>query len=370
MKRVVLITGHYWRSNKKAGFHWLADAFHRNGSEVLFFTCSLSLLSFLRRDKRLQYDGLFQARNRLIAEEEGLWSFVWFTPWHPANLRAGILNKLSTPLFRRYGSFSLGSAESFMQSADVFIIESGPGLLLVPYLKRLRPDARFVYRVSDDLRFLRSHPVVIQAEEEYVSRFDLVSVPSTGMLKLFEGKTPHLELHLHGINKELFDADYPNPYAGTAGPNLVFVGVSHFDIDFLDRASRLFPTRNFHIIGPIDGVQDCPNVKIYGELDFLKTVPFIKHADIGLATRSYMPGAELLGDSLKIIQYTYCRLSIVAPSFISTDRPNIIFYHPGDDESIRRAMLAASTYNRSQTYRDDIKSWDELAELLEGGQHA
>ncbi len=58
MKRVVLITGHYWNSKRKAGFHWLADAFLRQGWEVVFFTAPpapLSLLSVIRRDYRLDY---------------------------------------------------------------------------------------------------------------------------------------------------------------------------------------------------------------------------------------------------------------------------------------------------------------------------
>ena len=36
MKRAVLVTGHYWESRRKAGFHWIADALLRDGWEVLF----------------------------------------------------------------------------------------------------------------------------------------------------------------------------------------------------------------------------------------------------------------------------------------------------------------------------------------------
>jgi len=31
MKRVVLVSGHYFESRRRAGFHWLAEAYWRAG---------------------------------------------------------------------------------------------------------------------------------------------------------------------------------------------------------------------------------------------------------------------------------------------------------------------------------------------------
>jgi 2-beta-glucuronyltransferase len=309
MKRIVLITVHHWQSKKRAGFHWLADAYNRNGAEVLFFTCPVSTLSVVSRDERIKC-GILAKRNKIIEERKGLFSYAWFTPWHPANLWLNFLNSLSARLFRRYGNFPFGEAESFLRSADMIIIESCAGLMLFSHLKQINPNARFVYRVSDDLRLLNSHPVIIQAEKDYAEKFDLVSVPNSHMLELFDASAVNVKLQLHGINKQVFDLDCENPYKDSKGPNLVFVGVSMLDTDFIERASRLFPDWNFHIIGPLSGFAERPNIRTYGELKFVDTIPFIKHADVGLATRSYTVGAESLGDSLKVIQYSYCKLPV------------------------------------------------------------
>jgi 2-beta-glucuronyltransferase len=88
MPRVLLITGHYLESRHKAGFHWLADAFWRSGWDVTFFTQSISWLSWLRRDSRFRYP-IFKEANRLRRVRERLASYVWLTPFHPANLRLG-----------------------------------------------------------------------------------------------------------------------------------------------------------------------------------------------------------------------------------------------------------------------------------------
>jgi 2-beta-glucuronyltransferase len=364
-RRIVFITVHHWNSKRKAGFHWLAEAFNRKGYDVLFMTCSLSYISAIRRDKRLD-DSLYEKRNQLIQERDGIWSYIWFTPWHPSNLRLNVFNRIASFFFRKYSLFSLGESESFIRSADIIIIESCAAVMLYQRLKRINPDARFVYRVSDDLRLLKSHSTIIEAERRFASEFDLVSVPNANMLKLFNEETTNLQLHPHGINKDLLDAEYVNPYTNSAGKNAVFIGIAYFDLDFIERASRQFPEVNFHIIGPISGLPDRPNVIAYGEIDYQETLPYVKHADIGLHTLFYRPGSESLGDSLKVIQYTYLGLPIIAPDFITSSRPNMFFYCHGDDNSIFEAIRDSLKFDQSRVDRDGARSWDELADVLEG----
>jgi 2-beta-glucuronyltransferase len=248
----------------------------------------------------------------------------------------------------------------------LLIFESKPGLLLFERLRCLNPGARYVYRVSDDLRLLHSsHPVVLEAEERYAAQFDLVSVPSAALLQRFQ-HLPQAALHHHGIRKDLFDQASPNPYQGPWDTHLIFVGTSHFDYDFLRCASTSFPHWAFHIIGPIPRLPQRANVFAYGEKAFMDTVPFLQHADIGLGTRSYVPGVESLTDSLKIMQYTYCRLPIVAPEVLRSGRSNTFYYRPGDETSTRQALLAARHFDRSKVVTDDIRSWDEIAQALAG----
>lgn len=358
MKRVVLITGHYWNSKRKAGFHWLADALWRQGWEVVFVTAALSWLSVIRRDYRLAYPVIEQA-NQLQQVQPNLWSYVWFTLWHPANLRLKLLNYLSRPLFRFYGQLPLGAVESLLMDADLFIFESTPALLLFEKCKHLNPQAKFIYRVSDDLRLLRNHSVVLETEAQIAPKFDLVSVPSQHIYRIL-GEFPNLKLHLHGIRKDLFNQEFTNPYLASDNPNIIFVGNNYFDYEFLDQASQLFPDWQFHIIGPIKNLPHRKNIIAYGEMPFEATIPYIKYADIALQTLNYIPGSESFTDSLKIIQYTYCKLPIIAPDYLSSSRQHIFYYQPKDANSIHQALISAHKYDRSQIPTDDIYSWDEL----------
>src|SRR5437870_1960405 len=101
-KRVVLVNGHIYTSTRRAGLHWLADAYHDAGWDVLFCTAGLSRLSNLQRDYRVAYLRE-QPANRVARVRDRLSSFIWYTAWHPANLRSGFLNGLSHDWFGEYG---------------------------------------------------------------------------------------------------------------------------------------------------------------------------------------------------------------------------------------------------------------------------
>jgi 2-beta-glucuronyltransferase len=365
MRRAVLVSVHYWGSKRKAGFHWLADALWRAGWEVTFVTAAISHLSRLRDDHRLAYPVRREAR-RPVAVRPRLWSYVWFTSWHPANLRHDLLNRLTAPLFRLYGRLGLGPLHDAVRAADLFIFESTPGLLLVERFRRLNPRARFVYRVSDDLRLLKSHPAVLEAERRALPLFDLISVPYAGMTRLFAGAAARVQVHAHGIRKDLFDAPTASPYRNGDTVNAVFAGMPPIDAQFMGTAAALFPDWQFHVLGPIRDLPTRPNLHCYGELPFEQTVPYLRHADIGLHTPTYEPGVESRVESLKVIQYTYCRLPIVAPAFLRSARAHVAYYRPGDRDSVRAALATARAYDRARIETDDIVSWDELAATLSG----
>jgi len=367
MKTVVLITQHYLSSKRKAGFHWLANAYHQHGWEVVFFTCYISPISFLRGERRFPRPLLRQVAGearQVRWVDERLASYVWFTPWHPANLRLPLLNAISRPLFRAYGRLSLGPIEPIIRRASLFIFEPTPGLLLFERFKQLNPGARFVYRASDDLKLLGRHPVVLEAEDAYAPRFDMISTPCEYLHRHFS-HLPSAQIHYHGVETHLFDGPHPNPYSSDA-VNAVYVGHSMVDTDFYARASAAFPDWRFHVIGAIDGLPEAPNIIRYGEMPFAATIPYVKHADVGLQTRLYSPGAESLTDSLKVQQYTYCRLPIVAPDFLRCSRNNMFYYTPGDDSSIESALKEAIAFDRDQTDLAKLGNWQTMVADLAG----
>lgn len=357
-KRVIFISWHYFNSKRKAGFHFLADAFWQMGWEVIFITAPISLMSWLCKDCRFEYP-IFKESNKLIKIKKRMWSYVLLTPWQPTNIKNnGILNALAVPLYNKYKNINLGILNDLLKKTSLVIFESTEAILLYERFKEINDRAFYIYRVSDDLELHRCHPVVLETEQRIAPQFDLISTPSSYIYKKFS-RYPNSKLHYHGIRKDLFDKEYKNPYSGSS--NAVFVGNSLFDINFIYYASELFPNWKFHILGPITNIPDKCNIITYGEMPFVETIPYLKYANIGLQTRYYLPGCESLTDSLKVIQYTYCKLPIIAPAFLKTDRNNFFYYEPDNPKSIKQALQDSFVFDCSKINTQDICSWDELA---------
>lgn len=243
--------------------------------------------------------------------------------------------------------------------ANLIIFESNASIMLMPRLRKLNPKARFVYRVSDDLRTLRANPAVLRAEKRYARLFDLVSVTNQD---LYLERFAHLEnsrLHYHGVPKHLFDETVENPYP-MGSVNLIYVGNVHCDVDFFHRASRLFPDLTFHVIGPVFGLPIRKNIVSYGEIPFLETLPYVKFGDVGLNPRS----SGTFGDGNKVWQYTYCRLPIVTSSMNRSQRPHVFYYDVGDDNTIRQAILQTLRFDRARVPAGEVQSWDDLTNAL------
>jgi 2-beta-glucuronyltransferase len=355
---VVLISGHYLGSKRRAGFHHLAEAYRSAGCDVTFVTAAISSLSRLRGDYRFAYPVREEA-NRLVPVEERLTSYVLLTRTHPGNLRFGIANRLSRPWFARYAHAPLGALEDRLREADLVVFEGTAALLLVERIRALASHARVVYRASDDLRALGVHPLVLEAEARAVPLFDLVSAPSREIADALAPYGP-VEVHPPGIDKAALDRPTDSPYGEE--PAAIFAGVSPlFDYESLGAAAALAPHVAFHIIGP-DPRSQPANVSFHPELPFAEVVPYLRHATFGLLL--FPPGYASLGQGNKVAQYSYCRLPIVAPSHLDADRPNLCLFDPHDRESLGRALAEAERMPHSPAFADGVMSAAELAAIL------
>lgn len=362
MATITFLTGHFYLSQRRAGFHNLADAAHAMGHRVNFVTVAYSLFSLLRRDYRTRIPNIERYYNRLVKIKDGLYAGVYRTLLHPMNLVLPPLNALVSLFADRYGQDLKGLEEAFRET-DIFVFESCPGLYLFDRLKALAPRAKMVYRVSDDIRSLGSTPsCLVDYERRIAGRFDTVSVPSSVMQGMFPGVV--VQLDQHGLDKAIYDACTSSPY-GEGTYNAVFVGTGSIDQTFLKDCAVRNRDCRFHIIGPIEDAVREPNMLFYGEMPFEKTVPYVKFADVGLANFNRRRGyAATFTDSLKIIQYRYCGLPIVSPDFIDMRREGVFYYRPGDAESCSAAFRQALKNGKNPRYADEVHTWDEVAQSV------
>lgn len=156
------------------------------GYHVTFVTGSASFLSYIKGDYRTPLIKT-APKNKLVKVNDKLSTFVAFNTLHPVNMRNSILNNYSSLIFRNYRDLLLPFTDliNAIGKSELIIFESFPGLLWFDSLMSINPDAKFIYRVSDDIEFQNQPPFIIQHEKEIAGKFDLVSVPSKFIFNKF-----------------------------------------------------------------------------------------------------------------------------------------------------------------------------------------
>jgi 2-beta-glucuronyltransferase len=361
MREVVLFSEHVYESGRRAGFHWLADAYLDAGWRITFVTAGVSLISALRGDFRT---GMVPParRNKFRDIEQNVSGYFWSPPFHPVNLRNEMANRLSGPFFKTYGSMPLGRLSEAVSRADTIIVESSHALALVPRLRRLAPKAFMVYRVSDDVRVVGHHPIIATFERRALPHFDFISVPSEHMIKLFPEGAP-VAIQYHGLQTAWFEQPVPSPYS--APVNVLSVGSTLFDRRAVETFAAACPDVTFHLFGRFAPFPH-PNVLLYGEMPFVELIPYLRHADVGFAPYIFRPGCEYLAHtSNKVMQYTFCRKPVLLPHFVPNNASHIVPYRPHDATDAARAMARAREIPAKSIDASWIRPWSCVQQAIE-----
>lgn len=362
-RRVLIVSGqHFADAPRKVDLHFMADALRGQGDHVDFLTCRLSPVSRFLKDGRYAY-AKDRVVNRWVEIGERFEEFIWFAPFHPMNLKRPLFNRLSGFLFRHYADLLPKGVRDRLPDYTHVLIESGPAPLLTPLIRRKAPGARIVYHAADRLKTIGVHPVIEEVLAETIGCYDLVHIMAEAMRTDFPSDAPVLYLP-HGISKAVFDQAVASPYSKPL--NAVSVGDMLFDANVIDTLAEADPDWTFHLFGKKAlPLRPRDNIVVHGEVAFETIVPFIKFADIGLAPYRLSEGADYLSQSsLKMIQYSYCKLPIVAPAFAAAGRSHVCPYDPADRASIQEAFLRAQVYDRSMIDRSGIRTWEEAVQVI------
>jgi 2-beta-glucuronyltransferase len=356
--KISLLTVHDATSSRKVDFHFWADVFAARGYDVDFITLGLSPFTFLKQGGR-SYKPPF---NRWLTIDFNVRKFLWCPLFHPFKLANAVLDKMTWPLFSLYSKFMPAILLNGISNTDIFIVENGAGLMLIPELSRRFPKAKFVYTVCDRLETLGYHPIILQGEKEALKHIDLVRVPAEAMIADYSSH-PNVHYISHGLDKNLFDKKKPNPYKWEK--NAVSVGDMLFDGETIAILARNFPDWIFHLFGKKATLPESfSNVITYGEMCFADTVAYIQHASIGIAPYKPAPSIDYISQSsMKMIQYTYCRLPIIAPNF-AAGRAHVQSYNRSDAATIITAMERAIAFDRDTIDSSSVMDWESTVDVM------
>jgi 2-beta-glucuronyltransferase len=345
---------------RKNSVVFLTEGLAELGWKVDLVTAQLSFLSQLAGVPRLKAVPHHE-RNVWLEQTNLISNFVWVPPFHPATTRYALMDRVATPIFQLYPYLLPETIRQRIRHARLIVIESCSAVLLFPLLKRLAPAAKFVYRACDSLDAIGMHPILSKAEKQTARDYDLFTSPSKLILANFppDVNTCHVP---QGLQKALFDTPMPSPFEGQ-GPHVIVAGDMMFDRQSFEIMVRNFPKITFHAFGRMDlaGLTSCDNLICYGEVPFETLRSYILHADCGIAPYLDQPEVHYLAESsLKIVQYTYAQIPILAPYFCKGNLEHLKAYQPGDKASIIRALEQALMVDRRAIDRSGVQDWKEV----------
>lgn len=359
MDRILIISGHDFRSPRKANIHFIAQELAKS-SKVRFLSIGFSRLSLIKGDPRSDLNG----QANVATNENGVECYLWKTFIHPGNTKLRSLRWLEHALFAFYRSRFPKIAASWVRDAGAVIVESGLGVAFIELIRQINPEARIIYNASDDLATLGCSTFLQSELGRVTGCLDWARLPSKSLAR---GFTPDLPLYFipHGIDSRLRDQDETSPY-GT-GIHAVSVGSMLFDESFFALAADQFPEVQFHIIGSgsarTSEALSRANIRVYGEMKFTDTVKYIKHAKFCIAPyRANEHAAYLADTSMKLLQYDFLGLPAVCPAFAAGNHPHRFAYEPGEAASIKNAIKAAMSQGRHKP--GHFLSWADVAKRL------
>ena len=354
----LVLSAHDYRSPRKAGIHFIADELAQRG-RTRFFSLRYSFLSRYTNDPRLTLD----ANANLVAEHNGVDCYLWKTWIHPFNTRRTWLRLAESWMYRWYSRGDNPVLCQWIKEASIIILESGVAPVFFDLIKELNPTATIVYRASDSLETINVAAYVSNTFLRIAGDINTIVLPSKALADTIPSQH-NLAFIPQGIDYSIADKADPSPY--DSGVHAVSIGSMLFDPSFFILAAKKFPNIHFHIIGSGHPAHPeyGPNVSVYGEMPFAQTLPYIKHAQLGIAPYSSnnMP-AYLRDTSLKLLQYDFFAIPAICPYFIAADYPNRYGYHIGDADSIAEAINHALN-PRLRTTPQQVFSWSQVTDRM------
>ena len=346
---------------RMTGMVYWADTLADLGWDIGMVTVQLSRLTEITNPSRFAAypeDSINRWRSRGVKRR----GYVWVPPIHPMRLPSRWLDPVTIFAARRYGASLPKAILDDAAQADLIIIESTVAVALFETLKRAAPHARFVYCASDRLVPNGMSPVLQDILERTAPMYDLVRVPAQSMIADFPAGT-NVHHIPHGVARAALTTPHPSPYApGTI--NLVVAGDGAYDPLATMHIAAAVPEATVHLFGRMstDPLGNQTNVRFHGEVPFAALVPYLQHADVGLAPYEDRPNRNYFAESsLRQLQYLLCRLPIVLPTFAAPlPQPWHYVYDAHRSETAGPAARAALGCDRSAISDDGVLDWQQV----------
>lgn len=272
---------------------------------------------------------------------------------------------------------SLNKINFDFSSYDLIVVESGKPVLLLP----LMPDsATIIYRCSDPMPTLFTHPEILQWEVRMLKRADFViTVRDLKRLELGSGYTSDKTTVIYNgfnISMDISGNRDDSPQYGNKGDlrNLVYVGYTTLDGGLLVRLAKEIPNAQLHIIGEclIESdkklVSNEKRIHLYGNLPSSEYLEIVRSADVAIMPFKKEDRLSCIGMNSKFLMMMAFNLPIVSRELGYQDEfpPSRFISFQNDDEAFVSEVRRMLEYGNKQVdYNIDLYAYSRDGRIEE-----
>jgi len=375
---ILMLTYHFWKSERRGGFHYFAEEFCKMGYNVDFVLFPYSLFRvFTHRNKdRFNIRRLFELVKGKqyqcydnILRNFGFPSLVFPPKWDKFKFNYLTLTSL-------YISFFIILLK-LRRKYEFIVVESTLAIVLIDFIKRLYPTTKIIYRQSDPMHFVHSSRYFINFEENIILKSDLTLFVNKKIknytlksinLSLVNNKT---EILANGIDLIFLSKIHEKPSVyNIYEVNALYLGVFPIDWKLIFYIADKLKHIHFIIIIPsnIDKITEekingFSNITFINGINPQQVPAFIQYSSIGIIPYAKKEKImELMGMHSKIYKFMYCKKPIVTYNIcLEIEEQRGIFQSFSEEEFLSNVKAASKLKNIKYDFNFEEVNWENLA---------
>lgn len=377
-KSILMITFHFWRAQRKGGFHYFAEEFCKMGYNVDFVLFPYTILSLIRHRDKDRYNlkrladlilgRTFQCGNGKL-RNFGFPAFI--IPPQYEKFKLHIISLISLyisflilyPRLRRHYKF--------------IILESNESITLLPFIRSIFPGIKIIYRQSDPIFSVTNSRFFEKCERRIIRNCDLSLFTNEMRLKYSIRNIDRYQINYkileNGININSAKNDLPKPGEYGQLKNIaLYIGVAEIDWSLLFYVAEKLSHIYFFVVTPTriprkikHQINDHNNIYFINGVEPDKVASFIKYCDIGIVPYKWAGlWNELLGMHAKIYQYMYAQKLIVTYNLKIEKKFFGIFESKNKPEFLNNVQEAFKLERINYEFDFNEVSWENLAKKM------
>ena len=258
MKKILFISVQSWQTKRLGGFHKFAEAACEHGIETVFFSFPRPYYGLFMKDELYNKSSI---KALIKGIDYNIGKSILHNITIPTMRLPNSFGKVfGTPLMNFLLKFSFTSFKKFANKwftgTDVFVFESADGIVFIDRLRKMYPNAKFVYRPSDVLMYDGALPRFAKLEENVMKKSDLNIFVHPGYEQFYSSKisdfydTVKFITISNGVDIEPFEKKYEVPKELKKSNTALYIGAWQIDWGMIFTAAEKKKDFNFIIICP------------------------------------------------------------------------------------------------------------------------